>query len=205
MSICFLNLLIDFGNNNIIGYVNRQIASGNLLDASVKKAPKWFTTKGLQLPNVVQTIIDANNSISQNKGFVNTQNKNNSGMQNNKNAPDASKHFHRVTKRNYNGQYDFDDANDFSEENESKPTASSAVEKKKTASEKKTRRTVRAETRKATEDRLFNKRELERLSRIKSELEDADELTVEQVTALWGEMRRLQRNVTATALPYFGK
>jgi len=102
--------------NTIVNYVNKQIEEGNLLDASTKKAPIWFTTKGLQLPNVVQTIIDANNSISQNKGFVNTQNKNNSGMQNNKNAPDASKHFHRVLKQNNNGQFDFDDANDFADE-----------------------------------------------------------------------------------------
>lgn len=109
-----------------------------------------------------------------------------------------------LSKRfNYNNpdiRYDFDDANDFAEERGSKLTASTAVEKKKTASEKKTRRTVRAETRKATEDRLFNKRELERLSRIKSELEDVSELTVEQVTSLWGEMRKHNINTKAEAV-----
>ena len=55
----------DFGNNKINNYVSDQIRKGNLLDASTKKAPNWFTTSGLQLPHVVQTILDANNSISQ--------------------------------------------------------------------------------------------------------------------------------------------
>lgn len=56
----------DYGNNRIISYVKNQIEQGNLIDASNKKAPKWFTTRGLQLPNVVQTILDANDSIRQN-------------------------------------------------------------------------------------------------------------------------------------------
>ena len=55
----------EWGENRIVSYVNNQIKSGNLLDASAKKAPKWFTTKGLQLPEVVQTIIDANMIITQ--------------------------------------------------------------------------------------------------------------------------------------------
>ena len=45
--------------NTIVSYVRKQIYNGNLLYASKAKAPIWFTTKGLQLPNVVQTIIDA--------------------------------------------------------------------------------------------------------------------------------------------------
>jgi hypothetical protein len=56
----------DYRNNRIINYVNSQIKKGNLLDASKTKAPMWCTTRGLQLPKAVQTIIDANNSISQN-------------------------------------------------------------------------------------------------------------------------------------------
>ncbi len=56
----------DYGNNKIKNYVMAQISAGNLLDASTKKAPTWFTASGLQLPHAVQTIIDANNSISQN-------------------------------------------------------------------------------------------------------------------------------------------
>ena len=54
-----------YGNNHIVDYVLRQIDEGNLIDASNKKAPNWFTASGLQLPHAVQTILDANNSISQ--------------------------------------------------------------------------------------------------------------------------------------------
>ncbi len=64
----------DFGNNKIINYVSKQISDGNLLDASIKKAPMWFTNRGLQLPKLVQTIIDANNSISNPTKKVNTTN-----------------------------------------------------------------------------------------------------------------------------------
>ena len=63
----------DFCENKIIGYVNNQISNGNLLDVSIKKAPIWFTTKGLQLPNVVQTIIDAKNSLTHDEQIVNTE------------------------------------------------------------------------------------------------------------------------------------
>lgn len=55
----------EYGKNKIESFVNKQIESNNLIDASAKKAPTWFTTRGLQLPKVVQTIIDANNSIPQ--------------------------------------------------------------------------------------------------------------------------------------------
>ncbi len=54
----------DFGNNRINNYVTEQIRKGNLIDASITKAPNWFTASGLQLPHAVQTILDANNSIS---------------------------------------------------------------------------------------------------------------------------------------------
>jgi hypothetical protein len=63
----------EYGKNKIESFVNKQIESNNLIDASIKKAPTWFTTRGLQLPKVVQTIIDANNSISQ-KTDLSTQN-----------------------------------------------------------------------------------------------------------------------------------
>ncbi|MBR5782917.1 MAG: hypothetical protein IKY33_01680 [Clostridia bacterium] len=56
--------------NKIKGYVNYQIAAGNLIDASIKKAPLWFTNRGLQLPKLVQTIIDANTKITQNDPSV---------------------------------------------------------------------------------------------------------------------------------------
>ena len=52
----------NYGQNRIEAYVQRQISEGNLLDVSIKKAPMWFTTRGLQLPKVVQTIIDATTS-----------------------------------------------------------------------------------------------------------------------------------------------
>ena len=55
----------DYGNNKIVRYVQSQINQGNLIDASIIKAPNWFTIRGLQLPKMVQTILDANNSISQ--------------------------------------------------------------------------------------------------------------------------------------------
>ncbi len=67
----------DNGYDAIESYVYRNIADGNLLDASIKKAPKWFTSRGLQLPKLVQTIIDANNSILNNSEKVNTNEKNN--------------------------------------------------------------------------------------------------------------------------------
>ena len=38
-----------------------------------KKAPIWFTSRGLQLPKLVQTIIDANTKIAQNPTGVNNQ------------------------------------------------------------------------------------------------------------------------------------
>lgn len=52
----------EWGNNKIVSYINNQIKQGNLIDAT-KKAPNWFTTRGLQLPKVVQTILAANNII----------------------------------------------------------------------------------------------------------------------------------------------
>ena len=62
----------DSGSNRIVNYVLQQIRQGNLLDASVKKAPTWFTASGLQLPHAVQTIIDAyNSSLSQTTPKVN--------------------------------------------------------------------------------------------------------------------------------------
>jgi hypothetical protein len=76
----------DYGQNRIVAFVNNQINNGNLLDASAKKAPKWFTTRGLQLPKVVQTIIDANNSITENAEKSNTLDKNSS-----KNVPMVKK------------------------------------------------------------------------------------------------------------------
>ncbi|MBQ3563146.1 MAG: hypothetical protein IJA21_00885 [Clostridia bacterium] len=62
----------DYGNNKIIEYIKRQILAGNLIDASNIKAPNWFTSRGLQLPKEVQTILDANNKISQKDNVVNT-------------------------------------------------------------------------------------------------------------------------------------
>lgn len=74
----------DYGVNLIENYVNNQIRLGNLLDASTKKAPMWFTSRGLQLPKLVQTIIDADTTVSQKNSGVNskyTQNsKNDAGI-----------------------------------------------------------------------------------------------------------------------------
>lgn len=52
----------EYGINKIKNYVYHQIENGNLLDASTKKAPNWFTSRGLQLPKLVQTILDASRS-----------------------------------------------------------------------------------------------------------------------------------------------
>ncbi len=60
----------DFGNNKIIGYIKNQISAGNLIDASNTKAPNWFTSRGLQLPKEVQTILGANNRIAQKPPIV---------------------------------------------------------------------------------------------------------------------------------------
>ena len=40
----------ESGVNRIAQYISAQIESGNLVDASAKKAPTWFTSRGLQLP-----------------------------------------------------------------------------------------------------------------------------------------------------------
>ena len=63
----------DYGVNLIENYVNNQIRLGNLLDASTKKAPMWFTSRGLQLPKLVQTIIDADSTVSQKDRDVNSK------------------------------------------------------------------------------------------------------------------------------------
>ena len=74
----------ESGVNRIAQYISAQIESGNLVDASAKKAPTWFTSRGLQLPKLVQTIIDADTTVSQNNSGVNskyTQNsKNDAGI-----------------------------------------------------------------------------------------------------------------------------
>ncbi len=57
----------DLTNN----YVRNNLENGSLLYASKTKAPIWFTSRGLQLPKLVQTIIDADNSISQEPQNVN--------------------------------------------------------------------------------------------------------------------------------------
>ena len=54
----------DFGNNNIRQYVMRQINDGKLRDVSINKTSNWFTTVGLQLPSVVQTMLDAKQTIA---------------------------------------------------------------------------------------------------------------------------------------------
>ena len=61
-----------YGKDNAIGYVEKQINSGNLLYADIKKAPTWFTSRGLQLPKLVQTIVDAKKNVAQNSEVVNT-------------------------------------------------------------------------------------------------------------------------------------
>lgn len=80
----------DDGKDVIVSYVNRQIANGNLLDASSKKAPIWFTSRGLQLPKLVQTIIDANNRVSQKNSGVNRYSMQKSEKDSNKNKFSAS-------------------------------------------------------------------------------------------------------------------
>lgn len=63
-----------YGKNNIKNYVLSQIEKGNLINPSTKKASNWFTTKGLQLPEVVQTKLNAlsNPTIPQEPSGVNT-------------------------------------------------------------------------------------------------------------------------------------
>ncbi len=58
---CFQNSMKNYEEN-----VNE-----NLLDASIKKAPNWFSSRGLQLPKLVQTILDANNTIPTSSQKVN--------------------------------------------------------------------------------------------------------------------------------------
>ena len=68
----------EYGKNKIVSYVQNQIQAGNLIELSAKKASTWFTSRGLQLPKLVQTIIDANNSIAQKTNSVNTYSMQNS-------------------------------------------------------------------------------------------------------------------------------
>lgn len=63
----------ESGVNRIAQYISAQIESGNLVDASAKKAPTWFTSRGLQLPKLVQTIIDADTTVSQKNSGVNSK------------------------------------------------------------------------------------------------------------------------------------
>ncbi len=60
-----------YGKNRVENYVDSNINAGNLLYASKEKAPVWFTSRGLQLPKLVQTITDADNSIPQTPPTVN--------------------------------------------------------------------------------------------------------------------------------------
>ena len=68
----------EYGKNKIVSYVQNQIQAGNLIELSAKKASTWFTNRGLQLPKLVQTIIDANDSIAQKTNSVNTYSMQNS-------------------------------------------------------------------------------------------------------------------------------
>ncbi len=65
-----------YGNNKIEDYVHAQLNEGNLIDASIEKAPVWFTSRGLQLPKLVQTIIDAKRIVTQSDSNVNTESTN---------------------------------------------------------------------------------------------------------------------------------
>ena len=59
-------------------YVNNNSMQNSREDASAKKAPIWFTSRGLQLPKLVQTIIDANKRIPEDDSIVNTNSMQNS-------------------------------------------------------------------------------------------------------------------------------
>lgn len=73
-------LASTYGKGNIENYVNRNIELGNLIDADKTKAPVWFTSRGLQLPKLVQTITDAKLSIPQKEQESNNVVKNESVM-----------------------------------------------------------------------------------------------------------------------------
>ncbi len=94
----------DYGNNKIKNYVMAQISAGNLLDASTKKAPIWFTASGLQLPHAVQTIIDANNSILQT-----TENSQENFAEHSDNATENSLAKNPTKGYNENGSYSLKD------------------------------------------------------------------------------------------------
>ncbi|MEE1279493.1 MAG: hypothetical protein UHH95_01510 [Oscillospiraceae bacterium] len=91
----------QYDNNKIINYVRNQIEQGNLIDASIKKAPTWFTSRGLQLPKLVQTTIDANsnNKVPQKEPVVNTY-----SMQESKNNSKkfSDRDVARYTEKQYN-------------------------------------------------------------------------------------------------------
>ena len=58
LGVQFPNAITNLDSNVIIRKTRAKVNRAN------KKAPKWFTSRGLQLPKLVQTIIDAKNSVS---------------------------------------------------------------------------------------------------------------------------------------------
>lgn len=71
------NVASVYGKENMINYVQKNIDNQNLLFADTKKAPMWFTTRGLQLPKVVQTNIAATNNIPNPATNVNSKSQKN--------------------------------------------------------------------------------------------------------------------------------
>ena len=69
LGVQFPNAITNLDSNVIIRKIRAKVNPAN------KKAPKWFTSRGLQLPKLVQTIIDAKNSISKKFANVNLGNK----------------------------------------------------------------------------------------------------------------------------------
>lgn len=60
-----------YAKNNLNAYVERNIKAGKLIYPDKKIASTWFTSEGLQLPKLVQTNLDADNSIADNDRLSN--------------------------------------------------------------------------------------------------------------------------------------
>ena len=67
-----------YGKENIENFVRKQAEAGNLIFADKNKSQQWSTSRGLQLPKLVQSIAD-NTNITQNDNIVNSSIRKNAG------------------------------------------------------------------------------------------------------------------------------
>lgn len=72
------NEVFNLGNTPDENFVRKQAEAGNLIFADKNKSQQWSTSRGLQLPKLVQSIAD-NTNITQNDNIVNSSIRKNAG------------------------------------------------------------------------------------------------------------------------------